>query len=76
MSQSRNSLVLAACLIAPAASALLRKIVPGQPSSLEIMGVLVVLAGGVWVLRQPLRPPAWLLTPLLVWAYFRGPRRA
>ena len=69
--QQHNWRVLGICLVAPAVAALLRKVMPGQPSSFEILGVFAVLWGGVWVFRQKRRPPAWLLTTLLIWAYFQ-----
>ena len=63
--------VVAGVLLAPVAFSTVRKLVPGQPSFLEIGGVFAVAGAGVWLLTRRRMPPQWVTVPLLVWAYFQ-----
>jgi hypothetical protein len=69
--RGRDWTVLALCLLAPAGAGFVRKLMPGQPSALEIAGVGAVLVAALWLYFHRRRLPGWILVPLLVWGYFQ-----
>lgn len=64
-------MILAACLLAPVAAEILRKLLPGQPIFIDAAPTVVVLVVGLLILLDRNRPPLprWIADPLFFWAF-------
>lgn len=70
--QKNERLWFTVCLLAPVGGALLRKLLPGQPTYAEVAAVIPVLLATVWTTRHGRTLPAWLSRPLIFWGLFQA----
>lgn len=59
------------CLIAPICTGLLRKLLPGQPSSVEVFAVAPIIIYIMLFYESRRQLPSWVAGPLYCWLFFQ-----